>query len=95
MAKDYSQMTDAELQAEFAAQSGRGSQPTQILGPRPKPEGRPAPQTSAQEYADRIANSHLTFTRNILGAALSKNTKYLFRLSSQSWTQKVARMTLP
>lgn len=55
MAKDYSQMTDAELQAEFAAQSGRSGQPTQIFSPRPKPEGRPTPQTPAQLYADRIA----------------------------------------
>lgn len=43
MATDYSKMTDAELQAAFAAQSGGASQPTQILSPRQRPAAPPTP----------------------------------------------------
>lgn len=50
MAKDYSKMTDAELEAEFAAQSGGGGQrPTQIFGPRPS---GPPPRTPEQAKKD-------------------------------------------
>lgn len=47
-------MTDAELQAEFAAQSGRGSQPTQILGPRPKPPAPPSRSDLRSELFDPV-----------------------------------------
>lgn len=62
MATDYSKMTDAELQAAFAAQSGGGSQPTQIIGPRPK---GPAPQTSAQAAKEAAAAQYAGVDPNL------------------------------
>lgn len=54
MATDYSKMTDAELRAAFAAQSGGASEPTQILAPRPKPPSPPSPSDLRGERFDPV-----------------------------------------